>query len=264
MLRKVLVIFLVTAVILLTPIVSLAESANAGTGNTAAGQNAGESQPVTPPLQGSGQCQQILQKDQLQTREGWQQLQDNLEQYKLQYRQETRTEAREEIMNMFRVAFQLRKEQGELDEAENMLRNMLSLNSRETAAYQELGSIFRSRGETAPKVFLNGNEIKPDTPPVIKEGRTLVPVRAITEGMGATVQWSEQEQTVLISKGETHIHLRVNNRIALVNGSEFNIDVPAEINSSRVFVPLRFIMQVMNAGVDWYPEGQVIAMNENE
>lgn len=213
-------------------------------------------------MQATHECLQTMENDCLQTGEKQQVLEENLVQLKQQYQQQTQIEVKEEIKSTFKTAIQLKKSQGKIEETESLVRDLISLDPKDPEAYRELGAILCNRGEKDPKLFLNGVEVKADVPPVIKEGRTLVPVRALTEALGAEVQWNEQEQTVLVSNGNTQIQLKVNNRIALVNGEEITLDVPAEINTSRIFVPLRFMMQTMNTSVEWYPEGQIISMNE--
>lgn len=213
-------------------------------------------------MQATHECLQTMENDCLQTGENQQALEENLVQLKQQYQQQTQIEVKEEIKSTFKTAIQLKKSQGKIEETESLVRDLISLDPKDPEAYRELGAILCNRGEKDPKLFLNGVEVKADVPPVIKEGRTLVPVRALTEALGAEVQWNEQEQTVLVSNGNTQIQLKVNNRIALVNGEEITLDVPAEINTSRIFVPLRFMMQTMNTSVEWYPEGQIISMNE--
>ncbi len=211
-------------------------------------------------MQATRRCLQTMQRTGKPAREEWQALRDNLARLKQQYRLETREENRAEIRAMFKQAVQMAKEQGEPGEMENLLRDLISLAPGDPEPYRELGNIYRNRGEKTPKVFCDGNELKPDVPPVIKEGRTLIPIRPITEALGATVQWNERERTVLISKGDITIQLQVENRIALVNGRRVELDVPAENINSRVFVPLRFISEALKAQVGFYPEGQIVTV----
>lgn len=49
------------------------------------------------------------------------------------------------------------------------------------------------------KIIVNGKEIKPDVPPQIVNGRTLVPLRAIAEALGANVVWDGNSNTVMIT-----------------------------------------------------------------
>lgn len=49
---------------------------------------------------------------------------------------------------------------------------------------------------------VNGVKIKMDVVPVLKNGRTMLPIRPIAESLGFTVGWDEATQTVTITKGE--------------------------------------------------------------
>jgi hypothetical protein len=52
------------------------------------------------------------------------------------------------------------------------------------------------------KLIVNGQEIKPDVPPQIINGRTMVPIRWVAEALGADVQWDEQQRIVRVDFGE--------------------------------------------------------------
>ena len=66
--------------------------------------------------------------------------------------------------------------------------------------------------QRAVTIFLDGREITSDVPPVIINGRTMVPLRAISEGMGMDVQWDADNYRVFISSptvpvsGTTPLH----------------------------------------------------------
>ena len=53
--------------------------------------------------------------------------------------------------------------------------------------------------QRAVTIFLDGREIRSDVPPIIIDGRTMVPLRAISEGLGMDVQWDDKNYRVLIS-----------------------------------------------------------------
>ncbi|WP_099192439.1 copper amine oxidase N-terminal domain-containing protein [Tepidibacter mesophilus] len=105
--------------------------------------------------------------------------------------------------------------------------------------------------------------MKFDTPPVIKYGRTLVPVRAISEGFGADVKWNAEEKKVIITKEDVEIILSLEDGKAYVNGEEKEIDVPAEIMSNRTIVPLRFIAENLGLDVDYDKETETIELEES-
>jgi len=111
-------------------------------------------------------------------------------------------------------------------------------------------------------VLAKGRVIKFDTPPVIKEGRTLVPVRALSEAFGAEVEWVGEEKKVIITRDETEIILTLNNDTAYVNGDEVKLDVPSEAINNRTLVPLRFILESLGLKVDWDNDTQTIEIEE--
>lgn len=103
------------------------------------------------------------------------------------------------------------------------------------------------------KVYVNGHELTFDQPPVIVDGRTLIPVRAVSEAFGLDVSWSPEANTACICKnnGEQQILITINSKIAIVNGKPIELDVPAKLINGRTMVPLRFIGESLNANVDW-------------
>jgi nicotinamide riboside kinase len=112
-------------------------------------------------------------------------------------------------------------------------------------------------------IIAKGRTLKFDTPPVIKEGRTLIPVRALTEAFGATVAWDPATQKVTISNGTTEIVLNLESNTAYVNGAEVTIDVAPTTINSRTIVPLRFITETLGLKVDWDDETDTIEIGDD-
>jgi|GEM_PF-5297636 len=104
---------------------------------------------------------------------------------------------------------------------------------------------------TNPKVILNGTLLSFDVPPVIVNGRTLVPFRKILESLGAEVSWDQVSQTVTAVKDGTKIVLTIGRNTAYRNNSLFSLDVAPRIISGRTLVPLRFVSEALSARVDW-------------
>ncbi|MZQ76452.1 MAG: hypothetical protein GT589_09925 [Peptoclostridium sp.] len=113
-------------------------------------------------------------------------------------------------------------------------------------------------------IISNKAKLKFDVPPVIKEGRMLIPVRAVTEGMGATVVWNQEEQSVTISKDGTEIVIKLGEGTAAVNGAQTELGVTAQTFNNRTFVPLRFIAESLGLSVDWDEETQTVEIDEEE
>lgn len=131
----------------------------------------------------------------------------------------------------------------------------------------------RNHNDKSVPVFIKDKEVKFDVPPVIKGGRTLIPVRAITNALGADVEWDAKTQTVTVSKAvydsvygvsTTVITLKLDSDTILVNGKEVKIDVPAQLVSNRTMVPIRFIAQALNQEIDFDAETGAVLVKEDE
>ena len=113
------------------------------------------------------------------------------------------------------------------------------------------------------KVIIDIKTVKFDVPPTIVNGRTLVPLRAIFEALGATVDWDDATQTVTSEKGETKISLTINSNIMTVNGEEKTLDVPATLIDSRTLVPVRAISESFGLQVGWDGENNLVSILSN-
>lgn len=103
-----------------------------------------------------------------------------------------------------------------------------------------------------------------DTPPVIKGGRTLIPVRAITEGFGAEVSWDEETKMVTITKDDIEIVLPLDDSTVYVNGEEVQLDTKSEVMNSRTYLPLRFIVETLGYKISWDEETDTINIEDDE
>ena len=103
--------------------------------------------------------------------------------------------------------------------------------------------------------------------PIIRDGRTLVPVRVVSESLGANVNWDGQNRTVHIVKGDRAVLLRIDNRLLdfTEGGSTtFSLcDVPPMIIDNRTFVPLRLVSNALGVGVDWQGDSRTVVVDSN-
>jgi len=100
-------------------------------------------------------------------------------------------------------------------------------------------------------VLLDGNKVEFDQNPVIKDDRTLVPVRAIFEALGATVGWEQETKTVTSTLGDKTINLTIGSNIMYVDGEAVELDVAAEIMNDRTLVPARAVSEAFGCTVEW-------------
>lgn len=113
---------------------------------------------------------------------------------------------------------------------------------------------------SAATVFVNGNQIAfPDQPPVNAGGRLLVPLRAIFEALGATVNYSNG--TIRANRGSTNLELSLGSDQAIINGQRSTLDVPAQAVFGRTLVPLRFVGEAFGANVVYNAVTQAVTIS---
>jgi len=110
------------------------------------------------------------------------------------------------------------------------------------------------------KIILNEEQLEFDVPPIIIDGRTLVPFRAIFEKLNAEVDWEPDSRTVTAEKGDILIRLKIDNDIAFVNDDEVILEVPTQIFDDRTLVPLRFISETLGFDVNWNGDNNLITI----
>ena len=85
----------------------------------------------------------------------------------------------------------------------------------------------------------------------IVEGRTMVPLRAIFEALGADVIWDKNTRTVLSARNGTLVELGIGSNVLVRNKQNVEIDVPAQIMNGRTMVPARAIAESFGVAVEW-------------
>ena len=126
------------------------------------------------------------------------------------------------------------------------------------------GIPFRNERPLPKDIFVTVNHIPVwfDQPPTIVDDRTLVPLRAIFEAMGANVDWNANTRTVTAVRGEDKLSLVIDTNIINKNGTDFEIDVPAMIIGDRTMVPARAIAEALGASVDWNPHTRTVIIDD--
>lgn len=101
-------------------------------------------------------------------------------------------------------------------------------------------------------VFLDGVAVSfPDQQPILHSGRILVPLRFVTEALGATPIWIPETRSVSIRQGTRQIHISVGDAFATVDQVKVPLDAPAQLVNRRTMVPLRFVSEALGHTVVW-------------
>lgn len=100
-------------------------------------------------------------------------------------------------------------------------------------------------------VYINGNKIEFDVPPVVIKGRTLVPMRKIFEELGATIEWDNKTRTATATKGDTKFSLKVGSPEYTLDGKTYPLDVTAALVEGRTMIPARLVSEAFGCQVVW-------------
>ncbi len=128
--------------------------------------------------------------------------------------------------------------------------------------FKKLGELLENTGSTEVKAFVDGKQVKADVAPYVQGGRALVPVRAISSALKAEVNWKPETRTVEITRGEKSITLYLDKKEATVDGKTISLDTAPVLKNGRVFLPLRFISEQLNAEVKWQEEGKIVIIDD--
>ncbi|WP_134684628.1 family 10 glycosylhydrolase [Brevibacillus migulae] len=119
---------------------------------------------------------------------------------------------------------------------------------------------------TGISIYLDGQEVKSDIAPYIlpQVNVTMVPLRVISEGLGATVSWHQDIQTATISTAQTTLTMTVDDQYAMVNDNYVKLDAAVQNRQGRVMVPLRFVAEQLGLQVNWDQATQTISLDSGQ
>ena len=113
-------------------------------------------------------------------------------------------------------------------------------------------------------VAIDGINLDMESEPVILDGRTLVPFREVLEKMGASVNWDAGTKTVACQLDGRSVQLEIGSRTMTTSNGTVTVDVPAQIISSRTYVPLRAISEGLGVQVDWDGTTKTVIITTNK
>lgn len=100
-------------------------------------------------------------------------------------------------------------------------------------------------------IYVDNELVELDTKPVIRNDRTLVPLRGVLEELGATVDWNKETKQVIVKNEVMEILLETDNNAVLVDGRVNFMDTKSMLIDDRTLVPLRFIAETLGYEVKW-------------
>lgn len=99
--------------------------------------------------------------------------------------------------------------------------------------------------------------------PFIQTGRTYVPIRFISEKLGAALNWNQAVKEVTIQKDGKTIRWIVGNKQVKVNEQTVTFDAPLLQKNNSTFVPVRFVSEQLNTSVEYIDSKKMAIIFEN-
>ncbi len=113
-------------------------------------------------------------------------------------------------------------------------------------------------------VNINGRDQSFSQPPVIVNGNTMAPLRAIFEAMGAAVSYDNAARTVTATKGDTTLRLAIGQQTVTKNGQTIVLDEPAQLVNSNTMAPARFVGEAFGGTVTWDGNTRTVSISTNK
>lgn len=140
-----------------------------------------------------------------------------------------------------------------------MLSGGLFANGSATAADSSTGNI---------EVLLNAQKIQfPDAKPYQDaQGSVMVPIRFVSEALGAEVDWEKAngQMTVSVQNEQHTVQMTVGQKVAKVDGQDKTYGTKIELKQNRTFVPLRLVSEGLGQPVEWDKIGRWVWIGKKE
>ncbi len=108
----------------------------------------------------------------------------------------------------------------------------------------------------------NGAHLTMDVEPEIVKGRTFVPIRFVSEALGAGVNWNETTKTVTITSGLTVIVLKIGSVEATVRDKKLVLEAAPYIKAGRTMTPIRLVSEGLGMFVHWGSQARQVFIRE--
>lgn len=105
--------------------------------------------------------------------------------------------------------------------------------------------------EDVVSVMLNNEKVEFDQNPIILDGTTLVPIRAVFEKAGAVVTWDQDAKTATLTKDNYTVKITLGDSVLYKNGEAVPLSVSALMYNDRILIPVRAIGEAMDFKITW-------------
>lgn len=131
----------------------------------------------------------------------------------------------------------------------------------------------KTRTVHSASVEVNGFSLHSKFSPYIDQNRTFVPIREITELMGAKVEWNQKTKSINVQLRNTNVKLKIDSNIVYIDGKKTvvsNDSIPrlafykTSQGETKTMVPLRFLSESFGFTVDWKQNQRLASISNGE
>ncbi|PSL48518.1 cell wall-associated NlpC family hydrolase [Salsuginibacillus halophilus] len=117
--------------------------------------------------------------------------------------------------------------------------------------------------EKSVGVTVNGSSLQANQDAYVTESeRTVVPMRAIFEELGADVQWDNNSKTASATLGNQEVSITIDSTEAHTHNGTVSLDQAAINTNGHTMVPVRFVSETLGAEVQWDSNNREVIINQ--
>ncbi len=98
---------------------------------------------------------------------------------------------------------------------------------------------------------VGGQQLSPEMPPIVFEDYSVVPARDVFQTLGAEVKWNAESETVTVSMTGKTVKLKINSKIATVNGEAVSMPIAPKLINGKTMIPVRFVAEALGFAVEF-------------
>ncbi|WP_127531080.1 N-acetylmuramoyl-L-alanine amidase family protein [Paenibacillus kobensis] len=109
-------------------------------------------------------------------------------------------------------------------------------------------------------LYLDGRLLNADSPPQLVNNTMLVPLRIVSEELGADVIWNQAQKLITVHKDDLNLQLGIDKKEALVNGQTQLLDAAPLLMNKHTLIPVRFVSENLGLIVKWDSQTQSVLL----
>lgn len=118
-----------------------------------------------------------------------------------------------------------------------------------------------AQGARPVTIFVSGKSMQEEgQKAVIREDRTFLPLRAVTEELGYTVQWDQAKKEVTMTKGSEAVTMQIGAKSYRHNGNTEAMDVAPYLDKDRTYVPALYLGKATKLPVRWIADERIVTV----